>query len=104
MAVSEFLARAELVKQGAEARVYRAHFLGRPTIVKQRFPKRYRHPTLDEKLTHRRTTQEVRAILRCRKAGKCSSRCCSGTISAQYRISVTETSFLFTCFFKRCII
>lgn len=73
MAVSEFLAKAELLKQGAEARVYRAHFLGKPTIVKQRFPKRYRHPTLDEKLTHRRTTQEVRSILRCRKAGKFSS-------------------------------
>lgn len=69
MAVLEFLGKAELLKQGAEARVYRAHFLGKPTIVKQRFPKRYRHPTLDEKLTHRRTTQEVRSILRCRKAG-----------------------------------
>lgn len=77
MAVSEFLGKAELLKQGAEARVYRAHFLGKPTIVKQRFPKRYRHPTLDEKLTHRRTTQEVRSILRCRKAGKYSSCCCS---------------------------
>lgn len=71
MAVSEFLGNAELLKQGAEARVYRAHFLGKPTIVKERFPKRYRHPTLDEKLTHRRTAQEVRSILRCRKAGKC---------------------------------
>lgn len=78
MAVSEFLGKAELLKQGAEARVYRVNFLGKPTIVKQRFPKRYRHPTLDEKLTHRRTTQEVRSILRCRKAGKCSSCCCSG--------------------------
>lgn len=77
MAVLDFLGKAELLKQGAEARVYRAHFLGKPTIVKQRFPKRYRHPTLDEKLTHRRTTQEVRSILRCRKAGKCHSSCCS---------------------------
>lgn len=75
MAVLEFVGKAELLKQGAEARVYRAHFLGKPTIVKQRFPKRYRHPTLDEKLTHRRTTQEVRSILRCRKAGKCHSSC-----------------------------
>ncbi|XP_039859192.1 EKC/KEOPS complex subunit TP53RK [Simochromis diagramma] len=69
MAVPEFLRRAELLKQGAEARVYRAEFLGTPTIVKERFPKRYRHPALDEKLTHRRTVQEVRAILRCRRAG-----------------------------------
>uniref|UniRef100_A0A3Q1IJQ2 non-specific serine/threonine protein kinase n=2 Tax=Anabas testudineus TaxID=64144 RepID=A0A3Q1IJQ2_ANATE len=69
MAVPEFLSKAELLKQGAEARVYRAQFLGKPTIVKERFPKRYRHPVLDEKLTHRRTVQEVRSILRCRRAG-----------------------------------
>ncbi|XP_060897483.1 EKC/KEOPS complex subunit TP53RK [Labrus mixtus] len=69
MAVTEFLSKAELIKQGAEARVYRTEFLGKPTIVKERFPKRYRHPALDEKLTHRRTVQEVRSILRCRKAG-----------------------------------
>ncbi|XP_035518660.1 EKC/KEOPS complex subunit TP53RK [Morone saxatilis] len=69
MAVPEFLSKAELLKQGAEARVYRAQFLGKPTIVKERFPKRYRHPALDEKLTHRRTVQEVRSILRCRRAG-----------------------------------
>ncbi|XP_030634436.1 EKC/KEOPS complex subunit TP53RK [Chanos chanos] len=64
-----FLDKTKLIKQGAEARVYRGTFLGKPTIIKERFPKRYRHPTLDEKLTHRRTTQEVRSILRCRKAG-----------------------------------
>ncbi|XP_068567890.1 EKC/KEOPS complex subunit TP53RK [Cebidichthys violaceus] len=69
MAIPEFLSKAELVKQGAEARVYRAEFLGKPTIVKERFPKGYRHPVLDEKLTHRRTVQEVRSILRCRRAG-----------------------------------
>lgn len=71
MAVPELLSKAELLKQGAEARVYRTAFLGKPTIVKERFPKRYRHPVLDEKLTHRRTVQEVRSILRCRRAGSC---------------------------------
>ncbi|KAK2914564.1 EKC/KEOPS complex subunit TP53RK [Channa argus] len=69
MAALEFLSKAMVIKQGAEARVYRSTFLGKPTIVKERFPKRYRHPVLDEKLTHRRTVQEVRSILRCRKAG-----------------------------------
>uniref|UniRef100_A0A8D3D2J6 non-specific serine/threonine protein kinase n=1 Tax=Scophthalmus maximus TaxID=52904 RepID=A0A8D3D2J6_SCOMX len=67
--VPQFLRGAELVKQGAEARVYRTQFLGRPTIVKERFSKRYRHVALDEKLTRRRTVQEVRSILRCRRAG-----------------------------------
>uniref|UniRef100_UPI003AB08CF4 EKC/KEOPS complex subunit TP53RK n=1 Tax=Centroberyx gerrardi TaxID=166262 RepID=UPI003AB08CF4 len=69
MALPAFLSKVDLLKQGAEARVYRTVFLGKPTIVKERFPKRYRHPVLDEKLTHRRTVQEVRSILRCRKAG-----------------------------------
>ncbi|XP_074514234.1 EKC/KEOPS complex subunit TP53RK [Sebastes fasciatus] len=69
MAVADLLSRSELVKQGAEARLYRTMFLGKPTIVKERFRKHYRHPELDQKLTHRRTVQEVRSILRCRRAG-----------------------------------
>uniref|UniRef100_A0A7N8YKH1 non-specific serine/threonine protein kinase n=1 Tax=Mastacembelus armatus TaxID=205130 RepID=A0A7N8YKH1_9TELE len=72
LAAPHFLSNAVLIKQGAEARVYRTEFLGKPMIVKERFPKRYRHPALDEKLTHRRTVQEVRSILRCRKAGICA--------------------------------
>ncbi|XP_040187547.1 EKC/KEOPS complex subunit TP53RK [Rana temporaria] len=65
----EYLEGLQLLKQGAEARVYRGKFLGKAAVVKERFPKTYRHPALDEKLTHRRTAQEARAILRCRKAG-----------------------------------
>lgn len=61
-----------LLKQGAEARVYRTEFYKKKAIVKERFSKSYRHPSLDEKLTHRRTTQEVRSMLRCRKAGICT--------------------------------
>lgn len=68
--LSEFLRDTELLKQGAEARLYRSYFLDRPTIVKERFNKRYRHPALDDKLSHRRTLQEVRSILRCRRAGE----------------------------------
>ncbi|XP_078508078.1 EKC/KEOPS complex subunit TP53RK isoform X2 [Lissotriton helveticus] len=64
-----FLKTLNLVKQGAEARIYKGTFLGQATVVKERFPKAYRHPVLDEKLTHKRTSQEVRSILRCRKAG-----------------------------------
>ncbi|XP_008408639.1 EKC/KEOPS complex subunit TP53RK [Poecilia reticulata] len=69
MAVPQFLSTAELIKQGAEARLYRAEFLGKPTIIKERFPKLYRHPELHDKLNSRRTAHEVRSILRCRKAG-----------------------------------
>ncbi|XP_007903398.2 EKC/KEOPS complex subunit TP53RK [Callorhinchus milii] len=67
--VQDFLQGFQIIKQGAEAKIYRVTFLGRPTIVKARFSKSYRHPALDKKLTHRRTAQEVRSILRCRKAG-----------------------------------
>lgn len=59
----------QLVKQGAEARLYRGRFLGRPTVMKLRFPKRYRHRLLEERLSRRRTAQEARSLLRCRRAG-----------------------------------
>lgn len=65
----DILPSSQLIKQGAEAKVYRGVFLGRSCIVKQRFKKKYRHPKLDAKLTHKRTVQEVRSILRCRKQG-----------------------------------
>lgn len=59
----------EMIKQGAEARVYRGNFLGRTAIVKERFAKSYRVPALDRKLTHRRMSQEVRSIARARRHG-----------------------------------
>ncbi|KAF7240892.1 EKC/KEOPS complex subunit TP53RK [Varanus komodoensis] len=59
----------QLIQQGAEARVYRGQFLGRPTVMKLRFPKRYRHPVLEERLSRKRTAQEARSLLRCRRAG-----------------------------------
>ncbi|XP_049636474.1 EKC/KEOPS complex subunit TP53RK [Suncus etruscus] len=64
-----FLSSLELVKQGAEARVFRGRFLGRAAMVKHRFPKGYRHPDLEARLSRRRTVQEARALLRCRRAG-----------------------------------
>ncbi|XP_058535547.1 Na(+)/dicarboxylate cotransporter 3 isoform X2 [Ochotona princeps] len=66
-----FLSGLELVKQGAEARVFRGRFQGRAAVVKQRFPKGYRHPALEARLGRRRTVQEARALLRCRRAGDC---------------------------------
>ncbi|RKO87659.1 kinase-like domain-containing protein [Blyttiomyces helicus] len=60
---------ATLIKQGAEARVYKMPFGPLTAIVKERFPKSYRHPTLDERLTARRTIQEARSLQRLRRAG-----------------------------------
>ncbi|KAF9436611.1 TP53 regulating kinase [Entomortierella beljakovae] len=59
---------AELIKQGAEAKVYLIPYCQRQAIVKERFAKAYRHPTLDKKLTSRRVVQEARCLNRCQKA------------------------------------
>lgn len=63
-------------------RVFEATFLNRPAIIKERFSKKYRHPTLDTKISTKRTNmvsvsrffwyamhQEVRIIAKCHKAG-----------------------------------
>ncbi|XP_049798307.1 EKC/KEOPS complex subunit TP53RK-like isoform X1 [Schistocerca nitens] len=57
-----------LIKQGAEAKLYRGSYLGKPTIVKERFKKSYRHPDLDDYLTKERIKGEARANLRCKMA------------------------------------
>ncbi|BGP28325.1 serine/threonine-protein kinase bud32 [Rhodotorula toruloides] len=88
--VHELLSRSHLIKQGAEGKVYKSTLLPSPAmirstsaaasaeptppppvpiLVKYRFPKRYRHPTLDAQLTRQRLTSEARALVRCMKAG-----------------------------------
>ncbi|PWZ02892.1 hypothetical protein BCV70DRAFT_197149 [Testicularia cyperi] len=82
---------SKLIKQGAEAKVYisrittddvltwpqpsfselhtRTGALQVPVLLKWRFPKTYRHPTLSRNITASRTIMEARALLRCAKAG-----------------------------------
>ncbi|XP_068625111.1 EKC/KEOPS complex subunit TP53RK [Battus philenor] len=55
----------KLLKQGAEAKLYTCNYLGKPTLIKERFKKNYRHPDLDETLTKERIKNEARSILRC---------------------------------------
>lgn len=59
----------ELIKQGAEAKLYKGTYLGKSTIVKERFIKKYRQPQLDNFLTKERIRAECRAIVRCKTAG-----------------------------------
>ena len=59
----------DLIAQGAEGRVFAVTFLNRPAIVKQRFKKTYRHPTLDAKITRARLVGETRALVRARRLG-----------------------------------
>ncbi|XP_064640484.1 EKC/KEOPS complex subunit TP53RK-like [Lineus longissimus] len=58
-----------LLKQGAEGRIFKSELYGLPCIIKERFPKTYRHPALDKSLTAQRTKSEVRCIMRCRANG-----------------------------------
>ncbi|XP_068338698.1 uncharacterized protein [Pyrus communis] len=58
-----------LIKQGAEARVFESDFAGRRSIVKERFSKKYRHPSLDAKLTLKRLNAEARCMTKARRLG-----------------------------------
>ena len=80
----------ELISQGAEARIwYIPSFLGvtclkngsdenhcnasksvsLAAICKERFPKKYRHTTLDSSILKSRTKGEMRCLVRCRRGG-----------------------------------
>jgi len=58
-----------LVKQGAEAKLHVGSFLGQKAIAKERFPKKYRHPSLDQQLTKKRLKAELKLLIRCKKLG-----------------------------------
>lgn len=59
----------EVIKQGAEAKLFISEFNGQPCLVKERFQKKYRHPDLDTQLTKERMRAESKAISRCTAAG-----------------------------------
>ncbi|KAJ6577089.1 kinase-like domain-containing protein [Mycena sp. CBHHK59/15] len=66
------IASSTLVSQGAEAKVYKAYLTAtesEPILLKHRFPKGYRHPSLDGSLTRARAAGEARALLKCLRAG-----------------------------------
>ncbi|CAH0717615.1 unnamed protein product, partial [Brenthis ino] len=59
----------KILKQGAEAKLYICNYLGKPTLIKERFKKNYRHPDLDNSITKGRIKNEARSIVRCMSAG-----------------------------------
>ncbi|KAI5998343.1 kinase-like domain-containing protein [Pisolithus orientalis] len=84
------LGSAQLIHQGAEAKVYKAYLRdpelrqntkhadhdtcsmaedAAPVLLKYRFNKRYRHPSLDASLTRQRVAGEARALMRCLRSG-----------------------------------
>ncbi|CAN0928083.1 EKC/KEOPS complex subunit bud32 [Linum grandiflorum] len=50
-------------------RVFESNFVGRRCVVKERFSKKYRHPTSDAKLTLRRLNVEARCMTKARRLG-----------------------------------
>lgn len=58
-----------LVSQGAEARMYECIVLGRVCVMKERFSKSYRHVDLDRQLRAKQLGNEMRAVLKCSRAG-----------------------------------
>ncbi|KAI0641733.1 kinase-like domain-containing protein [Trametes meyenii] len=74
---------SEKISQGAEAKIYRAQLHSSPIhadrkepsektetiLLKHRFHKQYRHPTLDTSLTKSRVAGEARALIKCIRSG-----------------------------------
>ena len=58
-----------VIGQGAEAIIYKAEYLGKPCIIKERLSKAYRLEQLDKKINLKRFHQEVRCISKCISAG-----------------------------------
>ncbi|KAF7367466.1 Bud32 protein kinase [Mycena sanguinolenta] len=69
----DLILASTLISQGAEAKVYKAKLSSDPSdseiLLKHRFRKGYRHPTLDGSLTRARVAGEARALLKCLRAG-----------------------------------
>ncbi|KAK7443499.1 serine/threonine-protein kinase bud32 [Stygiomarasmius scandens] len=59
------------ISQGAEAKVFKTHLTSNspPILLKYRFKKQYRHPSLDVNLTRSRIAGEARALLKCLRSG-----------------------------------
>lgn len=58
-----------LLAQGAEARVWEGVIEGKKYILKERFQKLYRHPTLDNNIRKQRTGKEARSLLKLEASG-----------------------------------
>ena len=58
-----------LIKKGAEANLYLENWHGKKVIIKERIPKKYRLPVLDERIRTYRTVHEPQLIHEAKKAG-----------------------------------
>ena len=58
-----------LIKKGAEANLYLENWYGKKVIIKERIPKKYRLPVLDEQIRTYRTIHEPQLMHEAKKAG-----------------------------------
>lgn len=68
-ASTSLIAASQPVSQGAEAKVYKSILGSTPILVKHRFDKQYRHPSLNASLTRARVAGEARALLKSARSG-----------------------------------
>lgn len=59
----------DLIKQGAEGKLYVGEYAGNRCLIKERFVKNYRLPELDKTLTKQRIKAEQKTVKRCEDAG-----------------------------------
>ncbi len=59
----------QLIRQGAEAKLFKAEFEGKPALLKKRVPKGYRNKELDERIRTARTTGEANLLRKARSLG-----------------------------------
>jgi TP53 regulating kinase-like protein len=65
----ELLNNFELIKQGAEAKIYTGRFENQLMIAKERFKKSYRHPDLDKSLIKKRIKNETKLLVKAGSIG-----------------------------------
>ncbi|KAF2078029.1 hypothetical protein CYY_000667 [Polysphondylium violaceum] len=97
------LPNSVLLSQGAEAKTYKIDLYGIKCIVKERFVKAYRHPTLDQKISGKRILQEVRSLNKCKKNGIDVPALLlvdvpSNRIYMEYIDGITVKQYLYNCF------
>ena len=60
---------AQLIKEGAESRIYRSTWHDKEVIIKSRIPKSYRHEIIDRQLRNERLKNEANLIREARDSG-----------------------------------
>lgn len=59
----------QLLRQGAEAKLFKTEFEGKKALLKARIPKEYRNKALDDMLRGTRTTREANMLRKARSLG-----------------------------------